>query len=73
MWANVAKSLNCLIAMVDRLLEKDNISNVKEGENEPSAADCKVLHTGGKHPPLIFKQKSFTRVCKNFYSYREVA
>ncbi|NXY08523.1 INP4B phosphatase, partial [Pteruthius melanotis] len=46
-WANVAKSLNCLIAMVDRLLEKDNISNIKEGENEPSAADCKVLHTGG--------------------------
>ncbi|XP_037991153.1 inositol polyphosphate 4-phosphatase type II isoform X9 [Motacilla alba alba] len=46
-WANVAKSLNCLIAMVDRLLEKDNICNIKEGENEPSAADCKVLHTGG--------------------------
>ncbi|XP_014110289.1 PREDICTED: type II inositol 3,4-bisphosphate 4-phosphatase [Pseudopodoces humilis] len=45
-WANVAKSLNCLIAMVDRLLEKD-ISNIKEDENEPSAADCKVLHTGG--------------------------
>ncbi|NWS30262.1 INP4B phosphatase, partial [Polioptila caerulea] len=46
-WANVAKSLNCLIAMVDRLLEKDNISSVKEDENEPSGADCKVLHTGG--------------------------
>ncbi|XP_053832397.1 inositol polyphosphate 4-phosphatase type II isoform X5 [Vidua macroura] len=46
-WANVAKSLNCLIAMVDRLLEKDNMSNIKEGENEPSAADCKVLHTRG--------------------------
>ncbi|XP_017588144.1 PREDICTED: type II inositol 3,4-bisphosphate 4-phosphatase isoform X1 [Corvus brachyrhynchos] len=46
-WANVAKSLNCLIAMVDRLLEKDDISNIKEGENEPSAADSKVLHTGG--------------------------
>ncbi|XP_033369393.1 inositol polyphosphate 4-phosphatase type II isoform X4 [Parus major] len=45
-WANVAKSLNCLIAMVDRLLEKD-ISNIKEDENEPSATDCKVLHTGG--------------------------
>ncbi|NXI85082.1 INP4B phosphatase, partial [Rhipidura dahli] len=45
-WANVAKSLNCLIAMVDRLLEKD-VSNIKEGENEPSAADCKVLHAGG--------------------------
>uniref|UniRef100_A0A8C5NSE9 Inositol polyphosphate-4-phosphatase type II B n=1 Tax=Junco hyemalis TaxID=40217 RepID=A0A8C5NSE9_JUNHY len=40
-WANVAKSLNCLVAMVDRLLEKDNISNIKEGENEPSAEDCK--------------------------------
>lgn len=48
MWANVGKSLNCVIAMVDRLLEKDNISNIKEGENDPSAADCKVLHTGGK-------------------------
>ncbi|KAI1238614.1 Type II inositol 3 [Lamprotornis superbus] len=44
-WANVAKSLNCLIAMVDRLLEKDNISTIKEGENELSAADCKALHT----------------------------
>ncbi|KAM6345634.1 inositol polyphosphate 4-phosphatase type II isoform 2-T2 [Podargus strigoides] len=47
-WANVGKSLNCVIAMVDRLLEKDNISNLKEGENDPSsAADCKVSHTGG--------------------------
>ncbi|XP_064306307.1 inositol polyphosphate 4-phosphatase type II isoform X1 [Phalacrocorax carbo] len=46
-WANVGKSLNCVIAMVDRLLEKDNVGNVKEGENDPSAADCKVLHTGG--------------------------
>ncbi|XP_075277147.1 inositol polyphosphate 4-phosphatase type II isoform X5 [Opisthocomus hoazin] len=46
-WANVGKSLNCVIAMVDRLLEKDNISNTKEGENDHSAADRKVLHTGG--------------------------
>uniref|UniRef100_A0A8C0F7D5 Inositol polyphosphate-4-phosphatase type II B n=1 Tax=Bubo bubo TaxID=30461 RepID=A0A8C0F7D5_BUBBB len=45
-WANVGKSLNCVIAMVDRLLEKDNISHIKEGENDPSAADCKMLHTG---------------------------
>ncbi|XP_063271189.1 inositol polyphosphate 4-phosphatase type II isoform X1 [Prinia subflava] len=44
-WANVAKSLNCLIAMVDRLLEKDN-SNAQEGEEEPPA-DCKVLPAGG--------------------------
>ncbi|XP_054248397.1 inositol polyphosphate 4-phosphatase type II isoform X2 [Indicator indicator] len=45
-WANVGKSLNCVIAMVDRLLEKDNTSDVKEGEKEPPAADCKVLPTG---------------------------
>ncbi|XP_077032822.1 inositol polyphosphate 4-phosphatase type II isoform X3 [Agelaius phoeniceus] len=51
-WANVAKSLNCLIAMVDRLLEKDNISNTEEGENEPSAEDCKVLHTGDWYEQL---------------------
>ncbi|XP_031964288.1 inositol polyphosphate 4-phosphatase type II isoform X3 [Corvus cornix cornix] len=51
-WANVAKSLNCLIAMVDRLLEKDDISNIKEGENEPSAADSKVLHTGDWYEQL---------------------
>ncbi|XP_033369391.1 inositol polyphosphate 4-phosphatase type II isoform X2 [Parus major] len=50
-WANVAKSLNCLIAMVDRLLEKD-ISNIKEDENEPSATDCKVLHTGDWYEQL---------------------
>lgn len=48
MWANVGKSLNCVIAMVDRLLEKDNSSKTKEGESDPSAADCKVLHAGGK-------------------------
>ncbi|XP_040410708.1 inositol polyphosphate 4-phosphatase type II isoform X2 [Cygnus olor] len=46
-WANVGKSLNCVIAMVDRLLEKDNSSKIKEGESDPSAADCKVLHAGG--------------------------
>ncbi|XP_030803221.1 inositol polyphosphate 4-phosphatase type II isoform X2 [Camarhynchus parvulus] len=51
-WANVAKSLNCLIAMVDRLLEKDNMTNIKEGENEPSAEDCKVLHTGDWYEQL---------------------
>ncbi|NXO20613.1 INP4B phosphatase, partial [Cisticola juncidis] len=49
-WANVAKSLNCLIAMVDRLLEKDN-SNAQEGEEEPSA-DCKVLQGGDWYEQL---------------------
>ncbi|XP_048797017.1 inositol polyphosphate 4-phosphatase type II isoform X1 [Lagopus muta] len=43
-WANVGKSLNCVIAMVDKLLEKDNSGKVKDGEIDPSAADCK--HAG---------------------------
>ncbi|XP_064366825.1 inositol polyphosphate 4-phosphatase type II isoform X7 [Dromaius novaehollandiae] len=46
-WANVGKSLNCVIAMVDRLLEKDNSSSIKEGEDDPSPADRKISHTGG--------------------------
>ncbi|KFP77798.1 Type II inositol 3,4-bisphosphate 4-phosphatase, partial [Acanthisitta chloris] len=46
-WASVGKSLNCVIAMVDRLLEKDTSSHTEEGDSDPSAADCKVLPTGG--------------------------
>lgn len=53
MWANVGKSLNCVIAMVDKLLEKDNSGKVKDGEIDPSAADCK--HAGSKQPfAMIF-------------------
>ncbi|XP_054846190.1 inositol polyphosphate 4-phosphatase type II isoform X2 [Eublepharis macularius] len=39
-WTNVGKSLNCIIAMVDRLLEKDNIPSItKEEESGPAPAE----------------------------------
>uniref|UniRef100_A0A8C8RAD9 phosphatidylinositol-3,4-bisphosphate 4-phosphatase n=1 Tax=Pelusios castaneus TaxID=367368 RepID=A0A8C8RAD9_9SAUR len=47
-WANVGKSLNCIIAMVDRLLEKDNVSSgIKKSENDPFPADRVVSHPSG--------------------------
>ncbi|KAL4618163.1 type II inositol 3,4-bisphosphate 4-phosphatase isoform X1 [Arapaima gigas] len=42
-WANVAKSLNCIIAMVDRLQEHDN--NNQEPPAEPALADVITSHT----------------------------
>uniref|UniRef100_A0A8C6Z5C4 phosphatidylinositol-3,4-bisphosphate 4-phosphatase n=1 Tax=Nothoprocta perdicaria TaxID=30464 RepID=A0A8C6Z5C4_NOTPE len=50
-WANVGKSLNCVIAMVDRLLEKDSSSS-KAGENAPSPADRQMPHEGDWYEQL---------------------
>nr|XP_023416087.1 type II inositol 3,4-bisphosphate 4-phosphatase isoform X2 [Cavia porcellus] len=47
-WANVGKSLNCVIAMVDKLIERDGGSEGsscdKDGEKDPSRADSITSH-----------------------------
>ncbi|XP_050647109.1 inositol polyphosphate 4-phosphatase type II isoform X4 [Macaca thibetana thibetana] len=47
-WANVGKSLNCIIAMVDKLIERDGGSegsgSNNDGEKEPSLADSIPSH-----------------------------
>lgn len=53
MWANVGKSLNCIIAMVDKLIGRDGGSegaggSSKDGEKDPSLVDPTITHPRGK-------------------------
>ncbi|XP_044623135.1 inositol polyphosphate 4-phosphatase type II isoform X1 [Equus asinus] len=48
-WANVGKSLNCIIAMVDKLIERDggsggSSSSSKNEEKDPSLVDSIITH-----------------------------
>ncbi|XP_019516585.1 PREDICTED: type II inositol 3,4-bisphosphate 4-phosphatase-like [Hipposideros armiger] len=48
-WANVGKSLNCIIAMVDKLIDRDGGSEgssegSRDGEKEPSVVDSVITH-----------------------------
>lgn len=53
MWANVGKSLNCIIDMVDKLIARDGASeggggSSKDGEKDASPVDPITAHPRGK-------------------------
>ncbi|KAI1883636.1 hypothetical protein AGOR_G00233610 [Albula goreensis] len=51
-WANVAKSLNCIIAMVDRLQEHEN--NNQEPASDQTLADVITSHSPGDWQEQIY-------------------
>lgn len=72
MWANVAKGLNSVIAMVDKLQEQDN--NNQESAPDQALADVITSHSPGKAdlsfvPPLQIQSLS---IISDFSQGREV-
>lgn len=56
MWANVGKSLNCIIAKVDKLIERDSRNDKstggdssKDGDADPNLEDSLTSHPRGKN------------------------
>jgi hypothetical protein len=60
-WANVAKSLNCVIAMVDKLQEQDN--NNRELIPDQQLADVITSHNPGKITCILKRNAGCCRYC----------
>uniref|UniRef100_A0A3B3D109 Inositol polyphosphate-4-phosphatase type II B n=1 Tax=Oryzias melastigma TaxID=30732 RepID=A0A3B3D109_ORYME len=60
-WANVAKCLNCVIAMVDKLQEEDN--NKQESAPEQQLADVITSHTPGDWKEQLYPVVTRLKEC----------
>ncbi|XP_058884300.1 type II inositol 3,4-bisphosphate 4-phosphatase-like isoform X1 [Acipenser ruthenus] len=67
-WVNVAMSLNCIIAMVDRLLEHEN--NNQEAGADPSLADVITSHTNGDWHEQLYPLVVTLKDCVNEVVHR---